>query len=167
MNSTPLRLRATTPSKSTFSFRASRSTGRYLDCPYYITPEGRVGQEAFAVIREAMRGEGMVALGRVVLSKRERVVMLESWDKVLVATTLRYPYEIWDAKEYFDDIPDFQLEPDMLKLAKQILQSARSLICGTPIELYGNEDGNRFVLEARGKDHCLAMSALSVCPKTI
>jgi len=96
---------------------------RYLESPYYITPDGRVGQEAFAVIREAMRSKGMVALGRVVLSKRERVVMLESWDKGLVATTLRYPYEIRDAKEYFDDIPDFQLEPDMLKLAKQILQS--------------------------------------------
>ena len=75
------------------------------------------------MIREAMRGKGMVALGRVVLSKRERVVMLEPWDKGLMATTLRYPYEIRDAKEYFDDIPDVQLEPDMLKLAKQILQS--------------------------------------------
>ena len=96
---------------------------RYLESPYYITPDGRVGQEAFAVIREAMRGKGMVALGRVVLAKRERVVMLESWDKGLVATTLRYPYEIRDAKEYFDDIPDFQLEPDMLKLAQHILQS--------------------------------------------
>ena len=96
---------------------------RYLECPYYITPDGRVGQEAFAVIREAMRSKGMIALGRVVLSKRERVVMLESWDKGLMATTLRYPYEIRDAKEYFDDIPYVQLEPDMLKLAKQILQS--------------------------------------------
>ena len=96
---------------------------RYLESPYYITPDGRVGQEAFAAIREAMRSKGMVALGRAVLSKRERVVMLEFWDKGLVATTLRYPYEIRDAKEYFDDIPDVQLEPDMLKLAKQILQS--------------------------------------------
>ncbi len=52
---------------------------RYLDSPYYITPDGDVGQEAFAVIREAMRGKGMVALGRVVLGKRERVIMLEAW----------------------------------------------------------------------------------------
>src|SRR5579864_8643949 len=74
---------------------------RYLDSPYYITPDGQVGQEAFAVIREAMRGKDMVALGRVVLSKRERVVVLEPWDKGLIATTLRYPYEIRDAKEYF------------------------------------------------------------------
>ena len=96
---------------------------RYLDTPYYITPDGQVGQDAFAVVREAMRGKGMVALGRVVLAKRERVIMLEPWDKGLMATTLRYPYEIRDAKEYFDDIPDVRVEPDMLKLAQHILQS--------------------------------------------
>jgi DNA end-binding protein Ku len=96
---------------------------RYLDTPYYLTPDGQVGQDAFAVIREAMRGKGMVALGRVVLAKRERVIILEPWDKGLTATTLRYPYEIRDAKEYFDDIPDVRVEPDMLKLAQHILQS--------------------------------------------
>jgi DNA end-binding protein Ku len=96
---------------------------RYLDSLYYITPDGEVGQEAFAVIREAMRGKDMVALGRVVLSKRERVVMLEPWHKGLIATTLRYPYEVRDAKEYFEDIPDLTVEPEMLKLAQHILQS--------------------------------------------
>ena len=96
---------------------------RYLDGPYYITPDGQVGQDAFAVIREAMRGKDMVALGRVVLAKRERVIVLQPWDKGLMATTLRYPYEIRDAKEYFDDIPDVKVEPDMLKLAQHILQS--------------------------------------------
>jgi DNA end-binding protein Ku len=72
---------------------------RHLDSPYYITPDGQVGHEAFAVIREAMRGKGLVALGRVVLTKRERVIMLEPWDKGLIGTTLRYPYEIRDAKD--------------------------------------------------------------------
>jgi DNA end-binding protein Ku len=96
---------------------------RYLDSPYYITPDGQVGQDAFAVIREALRGRDMVALGRVVLAKRERVIMLQPWDKGLMATTLRYPYEIRDAAEYFDDIPDVKVEPDMLKLAQHILQS--------------------------------------------
>ena len=86
-------------------------------------PHDRVGQEAFAVIREAMRGKNMAALGRVVLAKRERVIMLQPWDKGLMGTTLRYPYEIRDAKEYFDDIPDVKVEPDMLKLAEHILQS--------------------------------------------
>ncbi len=96
---------------------------RYLDSPYYITPDGQVGQEAFAVIREAMRGKEIVALGRVVLGKRERVIMLEAWDKGLIGTTLRYPYEIRDAKEYFDDIPDLKVAPDMLKLADHILKT--------------------------------------------
>jgi DNA end-binding protein Ku len=96
---------------------------RYLDSPFYITPNDQVGQEAFAVIREAMRDKDMVALGRVVLAKRERVIMLEPWDKGLMGTTLRYPYEIRDAKEYFDDIPNVKVEPDMLKLAEHILQS--------------------------------------------
>ena len=96
---------------------------RYLDNPYYIMPNDQAGQEAFAVIREAMRGKGMVALGRVVLAKRERVIMLQPWGNGLMGTTLRYPYELRDAKEYFDDIPNVKLEADMLKLAEHILQS--------------------------------------------
>jgi DNA end-binding protein Ku len=96
---------------------------RYLDSPYYITPNDQVGQEAFGVIREAMRGKEMVALARVVLAKRERVIMLQPWDKGLMGTTLRYPYEIRDSKEYFDDIPNVKVAPDMLKLAEHILQN--------------------------------------------
>jgi len=65
---------------------------RYLDTPYYITPDDKVGQDAFAVIRDAMRGKGMAALARVVLSKRERVIIIQPWDKGLMGTTLRYPY---------------------------------------------------------------------------
>jgi DNA end-binding protein Ku len=96
---------------------------RYLDSPYYITPNDQAGQDAFAVIREAMRGKGQVGVGRVVLSKRERVIMIEPWDKGLVGTTLRYSYEIRDGHEYFDDISDTKVEPDMLKLAEHILKS--------------------------------------------
>jgi DNA end-binding protein Ku len=96
---------------------------RYLHSPYYVTPNDQAGQDAFAVIREAMRGKGVVALGRVVLARRERVIMLEPWDKGLMGNTLRYPYEMKDAKEYFDDIPSMKLESDMLKLAEHILRS--------------------------------------------
>jgi DNA end-binding protein Ku len=63
---------------------------RYLDSPYYLTPENKVGQDAFAVIREAMRRKGMVGLGKVVISRRERIVMLEPFEQGLMATTLRY-----------------------------------------------------------------------------
>jgi DNA end-binding protein Ku len=96
---------------------------RYLDTPYYITPNGGVGLEAFAVIREAMRGKDMVGLGRVVLSKRERVITLEPWGRGLIATTLRYPYEIRNADEYFEDIPDLTVQPELLTLADHIVNS--------------------------------------------
>jgi DNA end-binding protein Ku len=96
---------------------------RYLDSPYYIIPNDQVGQEAFAVIRDAMRGKSMVALARVVLAKRERVIMLQPWDKGLMGTTLRYPYELRDPKEYFDDLPNVKVAPDMLKLAQHILET--------------------------------------------
>ena len=96
---------------------------RFLDTPYYIAPNEPVGQEAFAVIREAMRGKNMVALGRVVLSKRERVIMLQPWDKGLLGTTLRYPYELREAKDYFYDIADVKVEPELLTLAEHILKT--------------------------------------------
>jgi DNA end-binding protein Ku len=93
----------------------------FLDTPYYITPNEPIGQETFAVIREAMRGKGMVALGRLVLSKRERVIALEVYDKGLLGTTLRYPYEVRSAEDYFGDLPELTIAPDMLTLAEHIL----------------------------------------------
>jgi DNA end-binding protein Ku len=96
---------------------------RFFDTPYYITPNAPVEQEAFAVIREAMRGKGMVALGRLVLSKRERVIALEAYGKGLLGTTLRYPYEVRKAEDYFCDLPELTLAPDMLTLAGHIVDS--------------------------------------------
>ena len=96
---------------------------RFFDTPYYVTPNEPVAQEAFAVIRDAMRGKTMVALGRLVLAKRERVIALEAYDKGLLGTTLRYPYEVRNAKDYFGDLPELTLAPDMRKLAEHILDS--------------------------------------------
>ena len=96
---------------------------RYVDSPYYLVPENKVAIEAFVVIRDAMRAKRMVGLGRVVLSKRERVVMLQPWGKGLLGTTLRYPYELRDAEAYFDDIPEVEIPKDMLALAEHILDS--------------------------------------------
>jgi DNA end-binding protein Ku len=96
---------------------------RFFDNPYYVMPSEPVGQEAFAVIREAMRGKGMVALGRLVLSKREGVIALEPYDKGLLGITLRYPYEVRKAEDYFADLPDVTIAPDMLTLAEHILDS--------------------------------------------
>jgi DNA end-binding protein Ku len=96
---------------------------RFFDTPYYVTPNEPVGQEAFAVIRDAMRGKAMVALGRLVLSKRERVIALEPYAKGLLGTTLRYPYEVRNATDYFGDLPELAIAPDMLTLAEHILDS--------------------------------------------
>ena len=96
---------------------------RYVDSPYYLVPENKVALEAFAVIRDAMLGKGMVALGRVVLSKRERVIMLQPRGKGLLGATLRYPYEIRDETIYFGDIGDIKIPKDMLALAEHILES--------------------------------------------
>jgi DNA end-binding protein Ku len=83
---------------------AAQIDKRYYDSGYYITPTDNVGQEAFAVIRDAMKGKGMVALGRVVLNKRERVIALEPHGKGILATTLHYPYEVRKAEKHFEDI---------------------------------------------------------------
>jgi DNA end-binding protein Ku len=96
---------------------------RYYDWPYYIVPTDKVGQDAFAVIHDAMRGKDKVALGRVVISKREHVIALEPYGKGLLGTTLRYPYEVRNADEYFDDIAEVKITPDMLKLAEHILET--------------------------------------------
>jgi DNA end-binding protein Ku len=96
---------------------------RYLDSPYYISPTDQVGQEAFSVIRDAMREKKMVGLARVVLTRREHVVLLEPFDKGLLATTLRYPYEIRDQKDYFEDIPELKLPDEMMKLAAHIVDT--------------------------------------------
>jgi DNA end-binding protein Ku len=95
----------------------------YLNSPYYLAPDGEVGQQAFAVIREAIRKEGMVALGRVVFTSREHVIALEPRGKGLLGMTLRYPYEVRKEDEYFEDIPDEKIPKDMLELASHIVET--------------------------------------------
>ncbi len=99
---------------------------RYLDSPYYIAPTDQVGQEAFAVIRDAIRDKNMVGLGRVVMARRERVMMLEAFDKGLLATALRYAYEVRDPAAYFEDIPDLALPAEMKQLAGHIIDTKTS-----------------------------------------
>jgi DNA end-binding protein Ku len=100
----------------------SEIDNRYLDTPYYIAPTDKVGQEAFAVIRDAIRQKGMVALGRAVIARRERVMAIEAFDKGLLATTLRYPYEVREAAGYFEEVPDLKLPAEMMDLASHIIE---------------------------------------------
>jgi DNA end-binding protein Ku len=96
---------------------------RFFDSPYYLIPEGQVGLDAFAVIRDAMASKKMVGVGRVVLQKRERPILLEPFGKGLRGMTLRYSYEVRSETEYFEDIPEVKLAPDMLKLAEHIIET--------------------------------------------
>jgi DNA end-binding protein Ku len=94
---------------------------RYLIKPYYLRPDGKVGHDAFAVIRETIRDMDLVAIGRVVLTNREHIIALEPLGKGLVGTLLRYPYEVRSEEEYFDEIQDVKVTKDMLDLATHIV----------------------------------------------
>ena len=95
---------------------------RYLIRPYYLVPDGKVGHDAYAVIRETIRSMDKVAIGRVVLTNREHIIALEPLETGLMGTLLRYPYEVRSEKDYFDDIQDVKLTRDMLDLAKHIVE---------------------------------------------
>ena len=97
----------------------------YLADPYYVVPDGEVGQQAFAVIREAVRAEGMVAIAKVVFTSREHMIALEPRGKGMMGVTLRYPYEVRKPDEYFSEIEDEKVPKDMLDLAAHIVETKR------------------------------------------
>ena len=99
---------------------------RYLDNPYYIVPDGKNGADAFAVIRDAMKDQDRVALARVVLSNRERIVAIEPLGKGFLATTLRYDYEVRDEADFFSSIKTPKASKDMVDLASHILKTKAS-----------------------------------------
>jgi len=96
---------------------------RYLNHPYYIAPDGKAGIDAFAVIRDAMQDQDRVALARIVLTNREHIIAIEPLRKGLLGTTLRYPYELRDADDYFDGIKSPKISKDMIELASHILDT--------------------------------------------
>jgi DNA end-binding protein Ku len=96
---------------------------RYYERPYYIVPDGAGGEEAFAVIRDAMQDKGRVALARIVFANREHILADEPWAKGMLGTTLRYDYEVRDEKEVFKGIPSPRVPKDMIEMASHILES--------------------------------------------
>jgi DNA end-binding protein Ku len=97
----------------------------YLDESFYIVPDDEVAYEAFAVIREAMKKTEMVGLGRVVMHRRERLLMVEPRSKGIQATALRYNSEVRKEEAYFDEIPSTKVPHDMLQLAEHILEQKK------------------------------------------
>jgi DNA end-binding protein Ku len=117
------RSKASTRSRSTSSCRRRRSTSFTSTLPTSSRRTARLENKAFAVIREAIRKEGMVALARVVFTSREHIIALEPRGKGLIGTTLRYPYEVRNEEDYFDDIPNEKIPKDMLDLASHIVET--------------------------------------------
>lgn len=95
----------------------------YFDNNYYLAPDDKVGEEAFAVIREAMTRRDMVGIARVVLFGKERMIMLEPRSQGLLGTTLRYAYEVRESGAYFDEIPKVELTKELLDLASHIIDT--------------------------------------------
>jgi len=95
---------------------------RYVVRPYYLVPDRKIGHDAYAVIRERIRSMGKVAIGRLVLTSREHTIALEPMKKGSMGLLLRYPYEIRNEDEYFDDIQDVKVTKEMLDLAKHIVE---------------------------------------------
>jgi DNA end-binding protein Ku len=96
---------------------------RYFNHPYYIVPDGKVGADAFAVIRDAMKKQDRVALARIVLTNREHIIAIEPLGKGLLGTTLRFDYEVRDEETYFEDIRNPKVTKDMVELAGHILET--------------------------------------------
>lgn len=94
----------------------------YQDAPYYLAPDGAMAEETFVVLREAMRRSGKVAIARLVLSSRERVVTIGARENGMFITTLRNPNEVRGTTEYFDNIPKGNPDAEMLDLAEKLIE---------------------------------------------
>jgi len=94
----------------------------YWNDPYYLVPDGDLAVEAFAVIREAMRKSDKIALGRVVMHTRERLVALEPRDNGILCYTLRTDDEVRKPEDYFGGIKDVKVDAGMIAIAEKIIE---------------------------------------------
>jgi DNA end-binding protein Ku len=124
----------------------------YWDNPYYLVPDGKMAAEPFAVIREAMERAEQVALGRIVISSRERLVAIEPRDRGLVATTLRSYDEVRAMKDYFADIPQIRPDPEMIAIAAKIIAQKEADFDPTEFKDH-YEDALRELIERKQKGH--------------
>ncbi len=95
---------------------------KLLNTPYYVAPDGALGEEAFAVIREALQRTNKVGIGRVILSNREHVFALQPEDRGFCMTTLRYAQEIKSSTSYFEEIGKHEIDDDQLSLAEELIR---------------------------------------------
>ncbi len=122
----------------------------YFDASYYVAPDGEAGQDVYAVLRDAIRDTGKAALSRVVLSRRERPVAILTMDGGLVLHTLHEKRDIYDAKPLFEPIAGEKPDPEMVKLAEQLIE--RQVAQFTPSDMEDRYEARlREVIEAKLK----------------
>jgi DNA end-binding protein Ku len=130
----------------------------YWDNPYYLAPDGKAAQEAFGVIREAMRRGGRVALGRIVMATRERILALEPRGKGILAYTLRADAEVRSSDEIFDPISEAKPDPAMIDIAEKIIaQRAGPFDPSTFVDRY--EEALKAMIEVRVKGRRVRQAA--------
>lgn len=93
----------------------------YLEKPHYLMPDDAVGNEAFAVIRDAMKADKVVGISKLVIGRRERAVVLEPRDNGIVLWTLRFGDEVRPEESYFEDIED-EADPDLVPLVQKLIK---------------------------------------------
>ncbi|MEJ0061150.1 MAG: Ku protein [Terricaulis sp.] len=124
----------------------------YWDNPYYLVPDGKMAAEPYAVIRTAMERSGQIALGKLVMSQRERLVALEPRDNGIIATMLRSHDEVREAKQFFDDIPNVKADADMIAIAEKIIAQKETDF--DPTEFQDRyEDALRDLIAKKQKGH--------------
>jgi DNA end-binding protein Ku len=124
----------------------------YWDNPYFLVPDGKMATEPFAVIRAAMERSGQVALGRVVMSQRERLVALEPRGKGIIATVLRSHDEVRNMDEFFSEIPDVKADKEMIAIAEKIIAQKQAEF--DPNEFVDRyEDALRDLIAEKQKGH--------------
>jgi DNA end-binding protein Ku len=130
----------------------------YWNDPYYLTPDGKMAVEAFSVIREAMKRSGKVALGRVVMHQRERLLALEPRDKGIVAYTLRTYREVRKPEDYFASIPDADVDEGMVDIAAKIIDQQEGAFDASQFnDRY--EDALRKLIQEKEKGHTVKAEA--------
>jgi DNA end-binding protein Ku len=95
----------------------------YFDKPYFVAPDGDIATEAFVTIRDALRAAKKVALGQIVLSKRERVVAIQPCGDGMILETLRWAEEVRSARSYFEDIEDVKVSSDQVEMAEMLIKA--------------------------------------------
>jgi DNA end-binding protein Ku len=124
----------------------------YWDNPYFLAPDGKIAQEAFGVIRDALKHSGQIALGRVVIGTRERILALEPRDKGILAYTIRSAAEVRNPNEMFDSISEKKSDPDMLAIAEKIIEQREGPFDPSMFD-DRYEDALKALIESKQKGH--------------